>query len=67
MDRTENGTGIITPMKRPTISDVARLCGLSKTTVSVILNEDAGLLGAAVHASGLSGADDSAPGRTFIS
>jgi DNA-binding LacI/PurR family transcriptional regulator len=26
-------------MKRPTISDVARLCGLSKTTVSVILNE----------------------------
>ncbi len=31
--------GIVLPMKRPTISDVARLCGLSKTTVSVILNE----------------------------
>ena len=31
--------GIVIPMKRPTISDVARLCGLSKTTVSVILNE----------------------------
>ena len=31
--------GIVSPMKRPTISDVARLCGLSKTTVSVILNE----------------------------
>ena len=31
--------GIVVPMKRPTISDVARLCGLSKTTVSVILNE----------------------------
>jgi DNA-binding LacI/PurR family transcriptional regulator len=26
-------------MKRPTILDVARLCGVSKTTVSVILNE----------------------------
>lgn len=31
--------GIFLPMKRPTISDVARQCGLSKTTVSVILNE----------------------------
>ena len=39
MDRTEKGMGIVAPMKRPTISDVARLCGLSKTTVSVILNE----------------------------
>ena len=33
--------GTVLPMKRPTISDVARLCGLSKTTVSVILNETA--------------------------
>jgi len=39
VDRTELGMGIVVPMKRPTISDVARLCGLSKTTVSVILNE----------------------------
>ena len=31
--------GIVLPMKRPTILDVARLCGVSKTTVSVILNE----------------------------
>jgi LacI family transcriptional regulator len=30
---------IIEPMNRPTITDVARRCGLSKTTVSVILNE----------------------------
>jgi DNA-binding LacI/PurR family transcriptional regulator len=27
------------PMNRPTITDVARRCGLSKTTVSVILND----------------------------
>src|SRR5438046_4458939 len=27
------------PMDRPTITDVARRCGLSKTTVSVILND----------------------------
>jgi DNA-binding LacI/PurR family transcriptional regulator len=39
VDRQEMGMGIVAPMKRPTISDVARLCGLSKTTVSVILNE----------------------------
>ena len=31
--------GIVVPMKRPTIRDVAQLCGVSKTTVSVILNE----------------------------
>jgi LacI family transcriptional regulator, galactose operon repressor len=30
---------IIEPMGRPTISDVARKCGVSKTTVSVILNK----------------------------
>ena len=30
---------IIDSMNRPTITDVARKCGLSKTTVSVILNE----------------------------
>ena len=29
---------IIPPMSRPTIADVARQCGVSKTTVSVILN-----------------------------
>jgi len=29
---------IINPISRPTISDVARKCGVSKTTVSVILN-----------------------------
>jgi glucokinase len=47
---------------KPPLADLA-----ARIPVSVILNEDAGLLGAAVHASGLSGADDSAPGRTFIS
>ena len=30
---------IVVSMKRPTIMDVARKCGLSKTTVSVILNQ----------------------------
>src|SRR5687768_13338723 len=30
---------IVVSMKRPTIMDVARKCGLSKTTVSVILNK----------------------------
>src|SRR5262245_47303744 len=30
---------IVVSMKRPTIMDVARSCGLSKTTVSVILNK----------------------------
>ena len=30
---------IIIPMTRPTIMDVARKCGVSKTTVSVILND----------------------------
>jgi DNA-binding LacI/PurR family transcriptional regulator len=30
---------IVVSMKRPTIMDVARQCGLSKTTVSVILNK----------------------------
>jgi DNA-binding LacI/PurR family transcriptional regulator len=30
---------IIEPMGRPTITDVARKCGVSKTTVSVILNK----------------------------
>lgn len=30
---------IVVPMTRPTIMDVARACGLSKTTVSVILND----------------------------
>jgi LacI family transcriptional regulator len=31
--------GIANSVKRPTISDVARLCGVSKTTVSIILND----------------------------
>jgi LacI family transcriptional regulator len=31
--------GIVQSMSRPTIMDVARLCGVSKTTVSVILNQ----------------------------
>src|SRR4030095_11444737 len=31
--------GIVTPMKRPTIQDVAQSCGVSKSTVSVILND----------------------------
>jgi LacI family transcriptional regulator len=31
--------GIIAAVNRPTIMDVARLCGVSKTTVSVILND----------------------------
>ena len=35
---------IIDSMNRPTITDVARKCGLSKTTVSVILNESAASL-----------------------
>jgi len=30
--------GIVLPMKRPTIRDVAQMCGVSKSTVSVILN-----------------------------
>ena len=30
---------IVDSMTRPTIMDVARTCGVSKTTVSVILNE----------------------------
>ena len=30
---------IVVPAKRPTIRDVAQMCGLSKTTVSVILND----------------------------
>lgn len=32
-------TGIVPAMKRPTITDVARQSGVSKTTVSVIMNE----------------------------
>jgi DNA-binding LacI/PurR family transcriptional regulator len=35
----ETPMSIIDSMNRPTITDVARKCGLSKTTVSVILNE----------------------------
>jgi LacI family transcriptional regulator, galactose operon repressor len=35
----EAAMSIIDAMNRPTITDVARKCGLSKTTVSVILNE----------------------------
>ena len=31
--------GIVLPMKRPTIRDVAQMCGVSKSTVSVILND----------------------------
>lgn len=31
--------GIVSPMKRPTIQDVAQHCGVSKSTVSVILND----------------------------
>jgi len=31
--------GTVLPMKRPTIRDVAHMCGVSKSTVSVILND----------------------------
>jgi LacI family transcriptional regulator len=40
----ETAMSIIDSMTRPTITDVARQCGLSKTTVSVILNESAASL-----------------------
>ncbi|MDB5325610.1 MAG: putative LacI family transcriptional regulator, partial [Phycisphaerales bacterium] len=36
---TQAAMGILHPMKRPTISDVARHSGVSKTTVSVVLND----------------------------
>ena len=29
---------MIAPMKRPTIQDVAKACGVAKSTVSVVLN-----------------------------
>src|SRR4030095_11687179 len=36
--RTEDQDAMIQTMTRPTIADVAKHCGVSKTTVSVILN-----------------------------